>query len=211
MLRAARCLLCGRGIMELMSQPARKATAADLLATYGEDSRVEIIHGEMLEKAMGRIAHSIPQTRIAVALGRRFDRRVSGRWPGGWWFGSELHVQYETHEVFCHDLCGYRRDLHPELPNVWPSRIRPDWVCEILSPKHEKRDRHDKWWVLHRAKVPHYWVVNPEEKVLEVHRWDSAGYICVLSASGGSVIRAEPFDAVELRVDVLFGDADDDE
>ncbi len=207
----ARGLLCDRAIMELMSSPARKATAADLLATYGEDSRVEIIHGEMLEKAMGRIAHSIPQAGIAIALGRRFARKVSGRWPGGWRLVPEVHVQYETDEVFCHDLCGFRRDLHPELPNTWPCHVRPDWVCELLSPNHEKRDLHDKWWVLHRAKVPHYWIVNPEEKVLQVHRWDPAGYICVLTATAGSVIRPEPFDAVELRANVLFGDEDDDE
>jgi Uma2 family endonuclease len=200
-----------RAMIDLMSQPARNATAADLLATYGEDSRVEIIHGEMVEKAMGRIAHARPHARILAALTHRFDRERGGRWPGGWLIGNELHVEYESHELFCHDLCGYRRDLHPQLPDEWPTRIRPDWVCELLSPKHERRDLHDKWWVLHRARVPHYWIVNPEEKVLQVLRWEQAGYTCVLTATAGSIIRAEPFDAVELRANVLFGDEDDDE
>jgi hypothetical protein len=68
-----------------------------------------------------------------------------------------------------------------------------------------------KWAVLWRAKVPHYWILNPLEKILEVHRWTQDGYVNVLRASSGQVIRAEPFDAVELRTDVLFGDEDDEE
>jgi hypothetical protein len=35
--------------------------------------------------------------------------------------------------------------------------------------------------------------------------------LIVLTAASGDIVRAEPFEAVELRIDVLFGDADDDE
>lgn len=189
----------------------KKATAADLLATYGEDSRVEIIHGEMLEKAMGRVAHSRPQARIGAALIRRFDRKPGGKWPGGWSFLSELTVEYEAHEVFVHDLCGYRTDLDRELPTGWPARVRPDWVCELLSPGHEKRDLHDKWQVLQRAGVPYYWIIHPEEQLLRVYRLERGHYSCVLTASSGETLHAEPFDAVELRSSVLFGVEDDDE
>jgi Uma2 family endonuclease len=124
---------------------------------------------------------------------------------------TEVHVQYFEDELFCHDLCGFRRDLHPEIPTAWPVVVRPDWVCELLSPTHEKRDRIDKWNVLFRAKVPHYWIVNPEERLLEVHRWTPSGYEFALKATSGDLVRAEPFDAVELRAAVLFGDEDDDE
>lgn len=197
--------------METMAGNTGKATAADLFATYGEDSRVEIIHGEMVEKAMARREHFTGQSQVAMALKRRFDRKPGGKWPGGWQLGTELHVQYETHELFCHDLCGFRRDLHPDIPNEWPCRVRPDWVCELLSPGHEKRDLHDKWRVLQQAGVPHYWIVHPEEKVLHVYRLEQGRYTCALTATSGELIRAEPFDAVELRAGVLFGDEDDDE
>ena len=74
-----------------------------------------------------------------------------------------------------------------------------------------KRDRVDKRAVLVRARVPHYWLVDPEEKLLELFRWTPTGYEVALTASSGDVIRAEPFDAVELRAAVLFGDEDDEE
>lgn len=63
--------------------------------------------------------------------------------------------------------------------------------------------------VLHIAEVPHYWVVDPEEQILLVHRWSPDGYVVVQRAAEGETVRAEPFDAIELRVGVLFGDEDD--
>ena len=194
-----------------MTQPARKATADDLRAAHGEDGRAEVIHGVIVEKAMPRAEHCATAGYSLLAIARRFDRRPGGKWPGGWWLRPELHVQYETNEVFCHDNCGFRRDRMPESPTGWPVKTRPDWVCELLSPNHHKRDRIDKWRVLHTSGVPHYWIVDPEEKILEVLRWERADYTRVLIATSGDIIRAEPFDAVELRTAVLFGDEDDEE
>jgi hypothetical protein len=64
---------------------------------------------------------------------------------------------------------------------------------------------------LHGAEVPHYWILSPEEKVLVVHRHSAAGYVVVLTCSSNETVYAEPFDDIELRVGVLFGDEDEDE
>jgi Uma2 family endonuclease len=74
-----------------------------------------------------------------------------------------------------------------------------------------KRDVVDKFNVLHTNRVPHYWIADPIEQTLIVHRWEAAGYLVVLSAAAGDIIRAEPFEAVELRVSRLFGLEDDEE
>jgi len=187
-----------------------KATFADLEA-LGDDVSAEIIHGAIVEKAMPTMEHGRSQLGVGRVLGRRFDRRLGGRWPGGWWFGTEVDVEYEAHEVFRHDLVGWRRDRVQACPRGRPIRIRPDWVCEMLSPSNEKRDLIDKMQVLHLAGVPHYWIGNPQDKTLVVHRWEPKGYLIVLTAASGDVVRGEPFEAVELRVDAMFGDEDDDE
>jgi hypothetical protein len=56
-----------------------------------------------------------------------------------------------------------------------------------------------------------YWIANPEEKTLVIHRYHPEGYGIVLTALSGEVVRAEPFDGVDLRVGVLFGDEEDEE
>ena len=48
------------------------------------------------------------------------------------------------------------------------------------------------------------------EQILLVHRWSPDGDSVVLRAAAGDTVRAEPFDAIELRVGVLFGEEDDD-
>ncbi|HTJ46298.1 MAG TPA: Uma2 family endonuclease [Kofleriaceae bacterium] len=195
-----------------MAAPVRTkpATFADLVA-LGDDARAEIIHGALIEKAAPTPAHSDAQGLLAQVLVRRFRRGPGGRWPGGWWIMTEVDTEYEAHELFVHDLAGWRRDRVPERPSERPIRLRPDWACEILSPSNAKRDLVDKMHILHAAKVPHYWIIHPEDKVSTVYRWGETGYVVALTASSGETVRAEPFGEVELRVGVLFGDEDDDE
>jgi Uma2 family endonuclease len=186
------------------------ATAADLGVLPGQ-VRAEVIHGVIVEKASPSAEHGVAQLAFGAMLKRRFQRQPGGRWPGGWWFGTEIEVEYETHEVYRHDVVGWRRDRVPQLPSGRPVRTRPDWACELLSPSNAKRDLVDKFQVLHANEVPHYWIADPVEKVLVVHRWESRGYLVALTAGLGDVVRAEPFASAELRVSVLFGVEDEDD
>ena len=108
-------------------------------------------------------------------------------------------------------MAGWRRERLLERPKGRPIKERPDWICEILSPSNENTDRVDKLQSYFAAGVPHYWLANPIEKVLEVYRRTDVAYALVLTAKSGQTVRAEPFEAVELRVDELFGaDPEDD-
>lgn len=191
-----------------MLAPSRKpATFADLIAREDPD-RLEIVGGEIVEKAMPSPGHARSEAKLAVAFDP-FNRRPGGpRGPGGWWLFTEIHVEYPNGEIYCHDAAGWRRDRVPEEPTEWPVRIRPDCVGEIVSPKHEKHDLVTKPRTLHAAEVPHYWIMDPVEKLLLVHRWARDGYLVVVRAATGETVRAEPFDAIELQVAALFGDDD---
>jgi Uma2 family endonuclease len=186
------------------------ATSADL-DLLSEAVRAEVIHGAIVERASTSGEHGTSQLAFGRVLGRRFHRAPGGRWPGGWWFGTEIEVQYETHEVYVHDIAGWRRDRVAHSPTGKPVRARPDWVCELLSPSNARRDLIDKFQVLHRCAVPHYWIADPVEHTLIVHRWEPGGYLVVRTAAAGDAVRAEPFEDTELRVSALFGLEDDDE
>lgn len=60
--------------------------------------------------------------------------------------------------------------------------------------------------VLHHEGVPHTWILDPEHATLVVYRHSPDGYVNVLSAGRGDLVRAEPFEAVELDVGDLFGE-----
>jgi Uma2 family endonuclease len=192
-----------------MAQPSHRPVSFEDLLAHDNADRLEIIDGELVEKAAPSPDHSLAEIKLGVVVDP-FNRKPGSRGPGGWWIFTEIHVAYPRGEVYCHDVAGWRRDRAPERPTQWPVRMRPDWVCEIVSPKHEKRDLVVKPRVLHAAEVPHYWVADPEEKILLVHRWSPDGYTVVQRAAAGETVRAEPFDAIELRVGLLFGEEEDD-
>jgi Uma2 family endonuclease len=184
------------------------ATIADLLAIPEEIRRHEIIDGVLVEKEAASGRHGRAQVRIYGRL-RTYDRRPGGRWPGGWWFASETEILLADTEVFRPDIAGWRRERMADMPAEVPVAIRPDWICEILSTN-KRNDLIKKKRAYHRHQVGHYWLVDPSEETLAVYRWHPDGYVEVLIADRDERVRAEPFDAIEFRVAVLF-DEDDDE
>jgi Uma2 family endonuclease len=183
------------------------ATAADLEKL----ERFEVIAGSLHEKAAPSAEHGDSQGALAAVLRSRFHRRGSGSNPGGWWILTEVEIEFETHEVYVPDVAGWRRDRLAHRPSGRPVRVQPDWVCEILSPSTASHDQVTKQRTFHRCGVKHYWIVDPERQVLTVQRWQKDGYLVLLTAGGGETVRAEPFDAIELAVGLLFGDDPPDE
>jgi Uma2 family endonuclease len=85
----------------------------------------------------------------------------------------------------------------------WP--IRPDWVAEVLSPSNPQHDLGAKLFGYHRAGVPHYWIIDPDQQTLTVHRSTEAAYVVQLAAKTGETVRAAPFEELALEVALLFG------
>ncbi|WP_438042926.1 Uma2 family endonuclease [Sorangium sp. So ce128] len=189
----------------------RLATADDLLAIPERERFHEVIGGELVRKAMPSGPHGRAQLRIGSRISGPYDRRPGGRWPGGLWFATEVEVELETHEVYRPDVTGWLRERLPELPREVPLRVRPDWVCEVLSPSNSRNDLFKKLRTYQRCKVPRYWIVDPETETLMVYRWTTEGYLLVLAAEREDRVRPEPFDAIVLKVGTLFDDDDDED
>jgi hypothetical protein len=49
-------------------------------------------------------------------------------------------------------------------------------------------------------------MVDPGDATLTVMRWSADGYVTLMRAERGEVVRAEPFQAIEFAVGTLFGD-----
>lgn len=176
------------------------ATASDLGALEG---RFEVLAGEVVEKAAPTYEHSDAQLGGGTFLRSRFHHGGGG--PGGWWIVSECEIELERHEVYGPDLVGWRRARVLDRPSGRPVRERPDWVCEILSRSNAKNDLVHKLRVYLRAGIPHYWIVDPEARVLTVYRHVGRTYEVALTASQGETVHAEPFEQEPLPVDVFFG------
>ena len=187
---------------------AELATLEDLLAIPEAERRHELIEGSIVEKGAATGEHGAAQRKLSAHIDP-YDQRPGGRWPGGWWFATEVDIYFDPANTFRPDVVGWRRDHVPERPRGRPIMVRPDWICEILSTN-ERNDLIRKKRVYHRHQVQHYWIIDPERETLMVYRWGQDGYVERLVAERGEEVCAEPFDAIPLQVGVLFGDDEDD-
>jgi Uma2 family endonuclease len=194
----------------MLQKPTSRAprSLADWLAEPAE-RRLELVAGEFLEKASPTGEHGHLQARMIRSVGLRFDRRPGGRFPGGWWIMSEVDVQLGL-DVFRPDLVGWRRDRMTDVPRIRPVTLRPDWIGEVISESNASHDRVVKLRAYHQAGVPHYWLIDPRDRTLTVHRHAEGGYLTVLVAAEEEIVRPEPFEATEFDLRTIFGDADDE-
>ncbi len=166
----------------------------------------EILDGEL--HAFPRPAR--PHTRTASRLGRRlgpFDDDPGD--PGGWVIldEPELHLGSGPDKVVP-DLAGWRRERMPDAigPEDAPAHhdVAPDWICEVISPSTERVDRGKKMRIYRREGVSHAWLINPLAQTLEVYRRDDGGWVLLDTFEGDALVRAEPFEAIELPLGSLW-------
>lgn len=190
----------------MSSTATRAATLDDFLAIPEERRFHELLASELVEKATPSGEHGDAQAGVVSAVRPRYQRRAGSGGPGGWWIATEVEVLLDEGDLVRPDVLGWRRERVPERPTGTPVRVRPDWVCEVISASNANVDTVKKLRIYHRARVPHYWIVDPRDATLTAMRWSDAGFTTVLRAERGETVRPEPFEEIELAVGTLFGD-----
>jgi len=173
-----------------------------------EEQRAELIQGRLVYQSMPGPAHGIAQGGVVAALRFSYHRgHGDDNGPGGWWISQEVDADIQG--FGCRpDVLGWRRDRHAALPEPDARGLVtavPDWICEVLSRSTAHIDLGAKRIAYHRAGVEHYWVADPANETLTVLRRTPDGYVIELSAGRGDIVRAVPFDLVEINVDAIFG------
>lgn len=148
-----------------MAMPAAPAahhyTVEEVLAYPRDGNRYEVVHGELLVTPSPASPHQRVLTRILAVLANYVhihgldDALLVG--PVDYFHGTEVYVQ-------------------PDLVVVYPEEISRDWrtmrrlrLCvEVVSPSSARGDRLVKRTAYQEAGVATYWVVDPDQAVVEV-------------------------------------------
>jgi Uma2 family endonuclease len=178
----------------------RPATYADWEA-LPEHVVGEFIGGVLYTTSRPAFPHARSTSRLMVELGGPFDMGRGG--PGGWHIVMEPALRLGE-DVLVPDLAGWRRERLPKPPRKGAIDVAPDWVCEVLSPSTEAHDRAMKLPLYARAGVHHVWLVDPDVRTLEVFRLEGSRYLLLATHVGEERARAEPFEALELELGLLW-------
>jgi Uma2 family endonuclease len=163
----------------------------------------EILDGQLHTQPRPSGRHAYAASMLGADLAHPFDKGRGG--PGGWWIidEPELHFLVDV-EVAVPDIAGWRRKRMPRLPAGHRFTVVPDWVCEILSPSTESKDREIKMPIYARFGVTHAWLVDPHKRTLETYELIGGSWTETGRHSNRDAFRAAPFDAVTLALDDLW-------
>ena len=149
---------------------AKLLTADDLLRSYSEGVRGELIRGVLCEtmptgQEHGEIAALLTAELVVFARDRALGRITTS--DAGVWLERDPDTVREPDIAFFSAA-----KVPPGLRVTGYSETVPDLVVEIASPSDSRREVHDKahMWLNHGVRL--VWIVQPETRSVDVYRPD---------------------------------------
>lgn len=145
-----------------MGMAAPTYYTADMVRAMPDDgNRYEVVYGELLVTPAPRPWHQLLVHRLSVALANYLEGE-----PAGVMLASPADISWGPDVLVQPDVFVVLRDEARTL--TW-SRMRTLLlVAEVLSPSSSKADRFIKRIRYREAGVPVYWVVDGDERAVEV-------------------------------------------
>lgn len=79
-----------------------------------------------------------------------------------------------------------------------------DLVIEVMSPSSRRKDRLRKMEIYRRAGVPHYWLADSDENILEAFALKGENYALVAAGGPGDKLIHPDFPGLDLDLDRIF-------
>lgn len=186
-----------------MSAVIKETNLYERLMALPENLVSEIINGELYTQPRPAGPHASASSVLGMDIGSSYHRGRGG--PGGWWIidEPELHFVRDT-EVLVPDLGGWRRERMPSFPEDHRFEVVPDWVCEVLSPRTQRKDRVIKMKIYARYGVAYLWLVDPNARILETYALTDGQWTVTGLYQDQDEVSAAPFDAITLALADLW-------
>jgi len=186
-----------------MSSTLRQPNLYEQLEALPETVVGEILEGRLYVQPRPAPKHLNAATELTGILRPNFGSR--GSHPGGWQILAEPEIHFlRKVEVDVPDLAGWRRERLPMLPETAFFEVRPDWVCEVLSPRTRRIDREIKMPVYARYGVPYAWLVDPDARTLEAYELDGGCWGLNGRFADDQTVTAAPFETLSFKLDRLW-------
>ena len=181
-----------------MHAAAHRWTAEEVRALPDDGNRYELISGELVVTPAPPGLHQVAVWKLAKRLDAWLDESHAGEL-----LGAPADVSLGEDEVLQPDLFVYRTATGGPL-REWRDIDSLLLVVEVLSPSSARYDRQLKRRRYQRARVPEYWIVDLDARLVERWRPDDER-----PEIGADRLNWEPVpgvDALELDLKALFAE-----
>ena len=177
--------------------PAGKYTYEDYAKLQEETGfYYELIDGDILRDHTPTFHHQ----RLSRRLQRILEEYFAKVDPRGEVFDAPLDVYFDKYTVLQPDLLYLPGD-RPAKNN--PVDSLPELVVEILSPSSVRQDRVAKLNCYQRARVPHYWIVDPDNCIIEAYELRDQHYVSMVRCFDGTFVHPS-FPGLSFDVSAFF-------
>lgn len=161
---------------------------------------LQLIDGQLVKEPTPNYRHQRISRRLQQILIAYFAKVDSH----GEVFNAPLDVYLDDYTVVQPDLF-YLPGVRSAKNN--PVDSLPELAVEILSPSTARTDRVRKLNSYQKAGVPHYWIVDPVDHLIECYKLENDHYVALVRTAEG--IFAHPdFPGLTLDLQALFADAE---
>ncbi|HEV2854753.1 MAG TPA: Uma2 family endonuclease [Thermoanaerobaculia bacterium] len=175
-------------------------TYEDYLRLPEDGNRYEVIRGILYVTAAPSYKHQSVVGELMLTLGHFVRERG---------LGKPLTAPFDVKLPF-----GIASPVQPDLivlrtgnlPNWEVKNFEgvPDLVAEVLSPRTRRRDRTVKLKAYQDAAVPELWLVDPDERTVEVYVLKRGKYTQLVCGGEGDEVWSSVFPDFRLKVTDLF-------
>ncbi len=182
--------------------PTRLVTADELLQLSKDEFYGELIRGELCEEMPPGFRHEKIVAKLIVLLSLFVEARGLGTVTGC----SGVWTERDPDTVRAPDVQFYSAErLSLDDQSTGYIEIAPDLVVEVRSPNHSLAKLRDKASMWLDVGVRLVWVVNPEQRSVDVYR--PAGEVLTLTG-GDEPNGLDVLPGFNCSLDAIFGPAD---
>lgn len=168
------------GLQEKSAAYAAKLSYQDYARQAAEPGyTLELIDGILVREPSPTVQHQRVSIRLQTILLDYFQKQD----PRAEVLAAPLDLYLDEHTVVQPDLLLFTGD---NLPDQTPVRLRPELVVEILSPASSSTDRVQKLNHYQKAKICHYWLVDPPGEIIECYQLEKSGYLSIARFAAGA-------------------------
>jgi Uma2 family endonuclease len=178
-----------------------RLTNADVATMPDDGKRYELIDGELYVSGPPSFSHQTILVNLAIAILNYVREHPIGRVVPG------VGVIFDDYNGVIPDLIFITNERLRKALKDGRVHAAPEIVIEILSPgaSNERRDRHVKRTLYAARGASEYWIVDPENRSVEVHRRNEAGELVFdKSLLQGDELTSGLLPEFGLHVDSLF-------
>ena len=178
-------------------------TYADYLE-WDENERIELIYGAPVMMAPPSRRHQEILTELTRQLANFLEGKTCRVYPAP--FGVRLFEQADDRPEAVDTV------VEPDLSVICDRdklddqgcKGAPDLVIEILSPSTQRHDRLTKLNLYQQAGVGEYWIVNPEDRTVQVMLLENGLYRVTDVGTAQDVVKVHSLEGCYLELEKVF-------